>query len=298
MKSELVVKDNALINASYSLNLIEQRLVLLAIVVMRLHNKELSSSSNRPIQITAESYINTFGVTKQTAYQALKDACKTLFARQFSYQESRTDGIAYKTTRWVSDIAYIDNLATIEFTFSPTVLPLITHLEKHLTSYELRQITDLSSVYAIRLYEMLISWKKTGKTPSIKLNDFRKKLGVLDNEYQRMDNFKRIVLLPAIEQINKHTDITVSYEQHKIGKIITDFSFSFKSKNKKEESKKPSAKELKILGVPKSEIEKQARPGESYEVAAVRIKAELKNTSSKERARQEIKAMKEILAKA
>ena len=35
MKKELVVKDNALINASYSLNLVEQRLILLAIVVLR-----------------------------------------------------------------------------------------------------------------------------------------------------------------------------------------------------------------------------------------------------------------------
>ena len=33
--SELVVKDNALINASYSLSLVEQRLILLAIVATR-----------------------------------------------------------------------------------------------------------------------------------------------------------------------------------------------------------------------------------------------------------------------
>ena len=30
--SELVVKDNALMNASYNLNLVEQRLILLAII--------------------------------------------------------------------------------------------------------------------------------------------------------------------------------------------------------------------------------------------------------------------------
>lgn len=32
MKTELIVKDNALINASYNLDLVEQRLILLAIV--------------------------------------------------------------------------------------------------------------------------------------------------------------------------------------------------------------------------------------------------------------------------
>ena len=38
--SELVVKDNALINASYSLSLVEQRLILLAIVATRQNDHE------------------------------------------------------------------------------------------------------------------------------------------------------------------------------------------------------------------------------------------------------------------
>ena len=194
MKKELVVKDNALINASYSLNLVEQRLILLAIVMLRehTHNMELDYLAfNKPIKVTADSYINTFGVSQSTAYETLKDACKTLFARQFSYQEPRERGrIANKTTRWVSDIAYIDNSATVEFTFAPAVLPLILHLEKHLTSYELEQVAHLTSGYAVRLYELLIAWRSVGKTPEIKLNEFRQKMGVLDGEYQRMELFK------------------------------------------------------------------------------------------------------------
>ncbi|MED7999858.1 RepB family plasmid replication initiator protein, partial [Acinetobacter baumannii] len=38
MKKELVVKDNALINASYNLDLSEQRLILLAILEARQSN--------------------------------------------------------------------------------------------------------------------------------------------------------------------------------------------------------------------------------------------------------------------
>ena len=234
MKKELVVKDNALINASYSLNLVEQRLILLAIVVLRehTHNMQLDYIAfNKPIKVTADSYINTFGVSQSTAYETLKDACKTLFARQFSYQEPRERGrIANKTTRWVSDIAYVDNSATVEFTFAPAVLPLILHLEKHLTSYEITQVSNLTSGYAIRLYELLIAWRSVGKTPEIKLSEFRQKMGVLEGEYQRMGQFKEKVLHIAIEQINEHTDITAEYEQHKEGRSIVGFSFKFKQK--------------------------------------------------------------------
>ena len=58
-------------------------------------------------------------------------------------------------------------------------------------------------------------------------------MGVLDSEYQRMHDLKR-VLEPALEQINEHTDITASYEQHKKGRVITGFSFKFKQKKPKQ----------------------------------------------------------------
>lgn len=45
-----------------------------------------------------------------------------------------------------------------------------------------------------------------------------------------MHNFKNRVLEPAIKQINEHTDITATYEQHKQGRTISGFSFKFKQK--------------------------------------------------------------------
>ena len=230
--SELIVKDNALMNASYNLDLVEQRLILLAILEARESGKGINA--NDPLTVHAESYINQFGVHRTTAYQALKDACKDLFARQFSYQEKRERGRANITSRWVSQVAYIDETATVEVIFAPAVVPLITRLEEQFTKYDIEQISGLSSAYAVRLYELLICWRSTGKTPIIELGEFRKRIGVLDTEYQRMDVFKRGVLELALKQINEHTDITATYEQHKKGRVITGFSFKFKQKKKTE----------------------------------------------------------------
>ena len=74
--SDLIVKDNALMNASYNLDLVEQRLILLAILEARESGKGINA--NDPLTVHAESYINQFGVHRTTAYQALKDACKDL----------------------------------------------------------------------------------------------------------------------------------------------------------------------------------------------------------------------------
>ena len=226
---DLVVKDNALINASYNLDLVEQRLILLAIVEARGSGRGINA--NDPLEVHAESYVNQFNVARQTAYQALKDACKDLFARQFSYQEVNKRGnIENVLSRWVSEIRYIDDEATVKLIFAPAIVPLITRLEEQFTKYELQQISDLSSAYAVRLYELLIAWRSTGQTPVIELAEFRQKIGVLDDEYTRMGNFKDRVLNLAIAQVNEHTDINVKCEQHKKGRNISGFSFTFKQK--------------------------------------------------------------------
>ncbi|MCH7353925.1 MULTISPECIES: replication initiation protein RepM [unclassified Acinetobacter] len=285
MKTELVVKDNALINASYNLDLVEQRLILLAIVEARESGRGINA--NDPLTVHAESYINQFGVHRNTAYQALKDACDDLFARQFSYQSlSEKGNIQNHKARWVSEVIYVENEAKVKLVFSSAIIPLITRLEEQFTSYELKQVSGLSSAYAIRLYEALIAWRSTGKTPVIELADFRSKLGVLEGEYSRFNNFKVRVLDPAIKQINEHTDITVKVEQHKTGRTITGFSFKFKQKpipQKIESKRDPNTPDFfvkmtdaqrhlfanKMAEMP--EMSKYSQGTESYQQFAIRI---------------------------
>jgi plasmid replication initiation protein len=228
-KNMLIVKDNALINASYNLELVEQRLILLAIIEARENGKGINA--NDPLTVHASTYIQTFNVEKHSAYTSLKEACKSLFARQFSYEEINKNGnLTQYTSRWVSKIGYTKNEATVEIIFAPDVVPLITRLEEHFTSYELEQVAQLQSKYATRLYEILIAWRSTGKTPVLTINEFRKQIGVIDSEYKIISNFKLRVLEPSIKQINDLTDIDVTYEQHKKGRTITGFSFNFKQK--------------------------------------------------------------------
>ena len=175
MKNELVVKDNALINASYNLEVTEQRLILLAIINARETGQGITSDSK--LEIHAHDYASRFDVSNSGAYKALKEAVNNLFDRQFSFKEPDKQGnLGVVRSRWVSRIKYIDATATLEVTFAPDVVPLITRLEQHFTSYQLKQVAQLTSKYAIRLYEMLIAWRATGKVPEIELSEFRNRL--------------------------------------------------------------------------------------------------------------------------
>ena len=282
MKNDLVVKDNVLINASYNLEVTEQRLILLSIIRARETGQGISADSK--LEIHASDYASRFNVTKEAAYSALKNAVNNLFERKFSFKESRsdTDKEIVVKSRWVSRIAYIDDLAKLEVTFAPDVVPLITRLEKHFTSYQLRQVSQLTSKYAIRLYEFLIAWREIGKTPVIPLFDFRETLGLEVNEYQKMINFKNRVLEPAIKQINESTDIRVKYEQYKTGRAISGLSFTFKQKDNLSQKNKSSTELLEKLSDSQRhlfakklselpEMNKYSQGTESYQQFAVRI---------------------------
>ena len=77
MKNDLVVKDNALINASYNLEVTEQRLILLSIIRARETGQGISSDSK--LEIHASDYASRFDVTKEAAYNALKNAVNNLW---------------------------------------------------------------------------------------------------------------------------------------------------------------------------------------------------------------------------
>lgn len=235
--NEIVVKDNALINASYNLDTVEQRLILLAILQAR--ETKTGIDANTRLRIHASDYMDRFNVSKHAAYKALKTAVTNLFGRQFSYLtlDEKTGKSKKVISRWVQNISYIDDAAILEVTFTMDVVPLITRLEQQFTSYQLKQVTQLTGKYAIRLYELLIAWREVGKTPIFEISDFRSKLGLGVDDYPRIDTFKRRVLESAVKQINEHTDILVKVEQHKEGRSIYGFSFSFRQKKSE---KKPS----------------------------------------------------------
>nr|WP_181718025.1 replication initiation protein RepM [Psychrobacter sp.]QJS05942.1 replication protein RepB [Psychrobacter sp.] len=232
MNKQLVTKDNSLIGASYSLGVVEQRLIFLAIIEAR-EQKTLIEAGGL-LRIYAQSYAKQFDVEKHTSYEAMKRAVEGLYEAGFAYSklDERSGKIGHYKSRWVDKIGYIDDLGCVELVFASDVIPLITRLEARYTEYELKQVVGLQSEYAIRLYELIIQWRSVGKTNPISLIELREKLGLVD-EYKRIEAFKRRVLDLAVKQINEHTDITVEYEQHKNGRVITGFTFRFKVKKDK-----------------------------------------------------------------
>lgn len=293
MSKELVVKTNRLNQAFQTLSLSEFHIVQLAIVDARHTGTGLSTDT--PLRIDALRYAEIFGTTRQNAYQRMKEAEDSLFNRRFSFFDE--DGKLVKS-RWIQQVKYLDDEGAIELVFTLAVVQGISKIDgikDFFTQYLLSQTAQLNSTYSARLYELLIQWKAVGKTPLFELATFREQLGIGVNEYKRMDHFKTRVLDLAITEISEKTDIEASYKQHKKGRSISGFSFSFtqkktriaSSENKKHSenldlfSKKMTDPQRHLFASKLSELpemSKYSEGSESYPQFAVRIAEMLKDS--------------------
>ena len=106
--------------------------------------------------------------------------------------------------------------------------------KKNFTKYRLANIVQLTSVYAVRLYELLICWLGQGlHNKEFDIDDFRRLMGV-DDKYSQFGQLKDRVITPALEQINEFTDHQIRVSYRKVGRVFRFIAFSFNAKDVKQ----------------------------------------------------------------
>ena len=221
MKTNFVVtKHQGLIEASYKLNLEEQRLLLLCIA-------KIDSRKKMPEEITdsAEEYRDNFGIQLKHAYQQMKRAKDRLYERDIKL---RTGDVSDRV-RWVYHVTYHEGNGQVTLRFSPTIYPYLGQLNGLFKSYQLKNISSLKSVHAIRLYELLNQWRTSGKR-FISIDDFKDMLQ-LEGKYERYTDLRKWVIEPSIREVSNKTDFNVSFKPEKRDRKVISLTFLFTEKS-------------------------------------------------------------------
>lgn len=219
MKDSLVVKANQLVEARYDLNLNEQKVILYAA-------SKLDREQNHFNYIELD--INEFTElldTKGKRYDEIRAITRELRKKEVIIN---TDDKEY-IVGWVSSITFYKNTGKIKLRFDDDLIPYLLQLKKKFTRYQLKNILYLKSKYSIRIYELLKQYENIGKR-EFELQELKKIL-FIENQYNRVYDLERFVLVPAKEEINKHTDILIDYEKIKTGRKITSILFKIEPKD-------------------------------------------------------------------
>jgi plasmid replication initiation protein len=111
--------------------------------------------------------------------------------------------------------------------------PLLLTFSSHFGKSSLLYISQMKSLYAPRFYYMLRSFKAQYQNSfEIDLEELYTKLE-LKKSLRQYNQFKTFVLTPALEEINRITDLNVEYfEAVKERKKVLKLRFEFTKKEK------------------------------------------------------------------
>lgn len=215
-----VSKSNKLVQASYSLTMLEQRLLLCCIA--QVNPLRTAKTQRNLFRVSVADYKATFpDSAKQGAlYSDIRDAVNRLYERDMKLKEGR------KTTRvrWVQSVTYHDGEGWVELHFSELVAPYLTLLGRKFTAFKVEQIAGLRSAYSIRIFEQLMQFQDTGWW-EIDLAEFKE---MLELPYERFTDIRRFVLDTAANEISAKSNLQVSWKPIKQGRAVARLRFEFK----------------------------------------------------------------------
>ena len=230
MKDNLVVKHNDLVTASYAMTRHEQNLLLSCISQI---DSRKRLDEGQVFTLTVEQARDLFynGNDQYNAYRDLKTASERLFERKIRLQ---LDNGKELLTRFVQSVIFDPEAGAVNIRFATDIYPYLSELEKNFTKYRLANIVQLTSVYAVRLYELLICWLGQGlHNKEFDIDDFRRLMGI-DDKYSQFGELKKRVIVPALEQINEFTDHQIRVSYRKVGRVFRFIAFSFNAKDVKQ----------------------------------------------------------------
>lgn len=217
----------------------EKRLLILASPLAR----NLDATEQTSILISAQDFATECQIKTNSAYKQIEIASRKLIERSFSYTNEKGKKVH---SNWIIDATYEEAGITIRFT--SVVLLMLKVLDKHnpYTKYKKTTVLKLKKDYAIDFYHLAKKHEKLGGF-YLSLDQLFAEFG-LPESYRDLSNLKRRVLKTPLDEINTHTEITMSYTPIKKGRSVVGYEFSVKPKIlvKEDSQKTKPSKPLKL----------------------------------------------------
>lgn len=240
INNNVIYKSNKLIESCYNLTTAENRLIYLAmskleyiILDKNLNIEEVEYKIKRAdfdlIFISVLDYKNTFNIKSNSLYSDLVEIANSLYEKEVYYLKENGD---FGRKRWVITCEYDKDEKGVRLQFHPDMIRDLLIFKSEYTSMLFENfVTQIKGKYSFRLYELCKQYMRFGKR-DFYVDDLRFKLMLMDDEYKRFSDFKRM-LFEAIKEINNNTDVCLEYEElerNRKARKVTKIRFNIKAK--------------------------------------------------------------------
>jgi len=213
-------QHNAITTARYEMTACEMDIVFYLLSLIKKEDEK-----GVMYQVRVKDLMEITG--REWHYQQFLEATSNLRSREYIIEDDKR----LLQVGLLSSAEYIKGEGVIELEISEKVRPYLIDLKNNFTSFRLHAAFSLTSKYAKRIYQIASQWKDVGESKMFSLHDLKVMLMLKDpkgkepEQYTKVSMFKKFVLDTAVNQINTHTDLKISYDLVKNGRSYENIRF-------------------------------------------------------------------------
>jgi len=236
----LVTKSNNLVEARYHFSIWETRVFTKLVSLIQPGDADF-----KKYKLRIKDMINFFGVNDNRAYVKIKAVPDNLLKKVVTipYTDDKGEERFLKTGLIAQATIPKKKEGYIELSFHPDLKPYLLQLKRKFLSYDIRNVLKISSVYSIRIYELLKQYEKIGHR-EFEIATLKVILGI-SNKYKMYGHFKKRIIKKAQKDLKLHTDICFTFEERKQGRKVVAVIFNI-SKNIPEDKSLDSVEEVAV----------------------------------------------------
>jgi plasmid replication initiation protein len=221
-RESLVWQRNQLAEARYKLSPREQKLLLYVIAMI-----EPEALDFGKCKVSVRDFAEITGLKPDDLYQELRDAALAIREKTLVVENVLEPGMRKPVRRHGSWFEYVDEAigdGYVTVKLSSWLKPLLIHVRSEFFRYRLGFALNLKSEYSIRLYQWLKRWqflkKKTQTVAQLRLElgatEVDSEGNIVRENLAAYKHFKNKAIVPAVNEINKKTDLAVTFKEEKV----------------------------------------------------------------------------------
>lgn len=205
---------NSLAVAKYSMNASEQKLFIFALRSLNQDDENFVES-----KFNLSDFAEYSGLELTRLYKDIDEMTDRIMQTIiYVHNEEKDKWIKYNLTQKCSY-----DRGIVAFRFNDDMKPFLLQLKKH---YFLQSpaVMHFRSWYSIRIYDLLKAMSYSRSEIDITIKELKTILNI-EGKYNRISSFKARVVDVAVEEINKYSDLRVTYENIYLGRKVDGLKF-------------------------------------------------------------------------
>ena len=177
----------------------------------------------REYVLNAREFSELFNADLSNSYKTLYKACRKLMKTSILLEDTITPEV--REINVCSMAEYNKDRGCITIQFTDAIMPYIAQVKAKFILYNLKEISNFSSFYTTRLYELIQEFKETGWM--LKSVEQLREAFAVGDKLEHYADFKRKTFAHACREINNNYDMRLKFEEIKIGRKVIAVKFVF-----------------------------------------------------------------------